>query len=292
MYRTLVAKARKRHVQQQIRWANSAGDLRGTKREAGTGRGKRRRGRPRKPGSGEAHKKRAAFKASQPVHVTLRAVDRVGRLRTRGVYQAMQRALVVLFAHETCRVVHLSIQHNHVHLLVEAENRLALARGMQALQISAAKHINAEISTGRSQTASWYAARTRGARSATDPAAASGSTLPAKRRRGTVFPDRYHAEIIKTPRQARNALAYVLNNWRKHREDRAGAARAWRIDPFSSAWCFDGWAERADEPFVWKLRASYEPMTTWLPRTWLLSEGWRRYGLVSVNEVPSSRSRA
>ncbi len=96
-----MGKGRKRHVQQRLRWRNRAGDLRGTKREEGKGTGKRRRGRPRKPGAGEGHKVRAAFKASEPVHVTLRAVAAVGRLRTRGVYRAMQRALVVLFVSVT-----------------------------------------------------------------------------------------------------------------------------------------------------------------------------------------------
>ena len=110
-----------------------------------------------------------------------------------------------------------------------------------------------------------------------------------KRRKGSVFADRYHATIIKTPRQARHELAYVLNNWRKHREDRRGAARGWTIDPFATGWCFDGWRERADEPFVWKLRATYEPIPVWRPKTWLLTEGWRRYGLVSTHEVPSAR---
>jgi hypothetical protein len=82
----------------------------------------------------------------------------------------------------------------------------------------------------------------------------------------------------------------VLNNWRKHREHRKDFARGWLIDPFTTGWCFDGWKERADEPFVWKLRASYQPMPSWRPRTWLLSEGWRRYGLVSVYEVPGPRA--
>jgi hypothetical protein len=104
-----------------------------------------------------------------------------------------------------------------------------------------------------------------------------------------VFPDRYHEEIIRTPKQARNALAYVLNNWRKHGEHRRDPARTWLIDPFSTGWSFDGWKERADEPFIWKLRASYEPMMSWRPRTWLLREGWRRHGLVSVYEVPGPR---
>ena len=82
----------------------------------------------------------------------------------------------------------------------------------------------------------------------------------------------------------------LLNNWRRHREDRAPFAQGWLIDPFSTGWSFDGWKERADDPFIWKLRASYEPMMSWRPRTWLLREGWRRYGLVSVYEVPGPRA--
>ncbi len=123
---------------------------------------------------------------------------------------------------EGFRIVHLSIQRTHVHLLVEARNKGALAAGMQGLQISAAKHLNAAISKGK----------------------------PGPRRRGTVFPDRYHAEIITSPRQARHALSYVLNNWRKHQEDRAAPMSSWKIDWFSSAAMFPGWAEYGDKAFL------------------------------------------
>ena len=77
-----------------------------------------------------------------------------------------------------------------------------------------------------------------------------------KRRRGSVFPDRYHQEIIDSPRQARNALAYVLNNWRKHREDQARFAGAWLVDPFSTGVLFAGWKERASSDVMWKPRTS------------------------------------
>ena len=119
---------------------------------------------------------------------------------------------MVVGKYEDVRIVHLSIQRTHVHLLVEATNKTALARGMKAFQISAAKLINAAVSV-------------RGAR----------------RRRGQVFTDRYHAELIESPRQARRALAYVLNNWRKHREDRGVRQRRWLVDPFSSGISFGGW---------------------------------------------------
>ena len=279
-----MGRARKRHVQQELRYANSAGNLRGVRSEprrkrrkarlAADGTVKRPVGRPPKgKRSSERHKVRPALKASDPVHVTLRVADDIARkgLRKRGIYKAVREAMLVTYRDESCRIVHQSIQDSHLHLLVEADNRTALARGMQAFQISAAKHINAAVSNA----GSWWERR----RMRTKP----------KRRKGAVFPDRYHEEIIRTPKQARNALAYVLNNWRKHGEHRRDHARTWLIDPFSTGWSFDGWKERADEPFVWKLRASYEPMMSWRPRTWLLSEGWRRHGLVSVYEVPGPR---
>jgi REP element-mobilizing transposase RayT len=279
-----MGRARKRHVQQDLRFANSAGNLRGLRSEkrrkrrkprvAANGTVKRPVGRPPKSWrSSERHKVRPAIKASEPVHVTLRVADDIARhgLRKRGIYKAVREAMLVAFRNESCRIVHQSIQDSHLHLLVEADNRMALARGMQAFQISAAKHINAAVSNA----GSWWERR----RMLTKP----------ERRKGSVFPDRYHEEIIRTPKQARNALAYVLNNWRKHGEHRRDHARSWLIDPFSTGWSFDGWKERADEPFVWKLRASYEPMMSWRPRTWLLSQGWRRHGLVSVYEVPGPR---
>lgn len=106
------------------------------------------------------------------------------------------------------------------------------------------------------------------------------------RRRGQVFTDRYHVEIIRTPRQARHALAYVLNNWRKHRED---AARTWLVDPFSTGWSFMGWKQLERALVLWRVPETYEPMFVWLPKTWLLYEGWRRHGLVDCREVPSQR---
>jgi hypothetical protein len=102
-----------------------------------------------------------------------------------------------------------------------------------------------------------------------------------------VFPDRYHCEVITCPRQARNVLAYVLNNWRKHREDRRVVARAWRIDPFSSGACFGGWLEQADNPMLWAIPPTYDRMMVSRPRSWLLRAGWQGHGLISIREVPA-----
>jgi hypothetical protein len=100
---------------------------------------------------------------------------------------------------------------------------------------------------------------------------------------GKVFAFRYHATQIVTPRQARNCLAYVLNNWRHHREDLAGAQRlATKVDWYSSGVTFTGWSR---DPRI-ELPAGYAPLPTSPPRTSLLRFDWTRFGLIDVFEVP------
>ena len=227
-------------------------------------RGGKRRGAGR-PARGERpsepHRERPFLHERHPVHVVLRAVDVVGNLRRRCVWQAIREATLTTALREDFRIVHLSLQRTHVHLIVEAKDKEALARGMQGFQISAAKHLNAAISKGR----------------------------PGPRRRGAVFPDRYYAEIITSPTQARHTLSYVMNNWRKHKEDRAKPMSSWKIDWFSTAAMFPGWAEYGDEVFLWRGPPTYDPLIVYQPRTWLLREGWKKSGPISCREVPSTR---
>ena len=227
-------------------------------------RGGKRRGAgrpPTGPRASERHKKRPFLHERYPVHVVLRTIAAVGNLRRRCVYQAIREATLTTARREDFRIVQLSLQRTHVHLIVEAASKQALAAGMQGFQVSAAKHLNAAISKGR----------------------------PGPRRRGAVFPDRYHAEIITSPTQARHTLSYVMNNWRKHQEDRAQPMSAWTIDWFSSAAQFPGWAEYGDEVFLWRGPPTYDPLFVYQPRTWLLREGWKRVGTISYREVPSAK---
>jgi hypothetical protein len=98
-------------------------------------------------------------------------------------------------------------------------------------------------------------------------------------RTGRVLADRCHVHVLKTPREVRNAIAYVLLNARRHVAKRghevSGIAR---IDRASSGRWFSGWrdspAEGQDRPAVAA------------PRTWLLQVGWRRRGLIDSAEVP------
>jgi hypothetical protein len=139
------------------------------------------------------------------------------------------------------RVVHFTLQSNHIHFLLEASDARALSRGMQGLCVRIARRLNRS-----------------------------------RRRAGPLFADHYHARALKTPREVRNALVYVLNNARKH------GARDADLDPYSSARWFDGWREL--EP------ASEDRMTS-VPRTWLLSVGWRRHGEIRVLEAPALETR-
>ncbi|HUJ57115.1 MAG TPA: transposase [Kofleriaceae bacterium] len=221
--------------------------------------GKRRgAGRPRRgKRAGEPHKKRPPLAHGNPVHVTIRAARDLGSLRKSDTYAAIRAAtLTAARQHADFHIVHISIQATHVHLIVEASDRVALARGMQGFEISAARHVNRAITKRLGM-----------------------------RRTGPVFPDRYHPRILNSPRSVRHAIAYVLNNWRHHGAHVHAFARRWRIDPFSSAIGFDGWkslAPSAPPP-------SYKAMWTWLPRTWLLSTGWRRHGLIRADEIPGLR---
>ena len=112
---------RKRHVQQAL-------FRRGGKRR-GAGR------KPTGPRAGERHAARPEFKPSQPLHVVMRVAPSVGSLRRRKLYKAMRDATITAALREHFRIVHISLQRDHVHLIVEAEHKAALARGMQRFTI-------------------------------------------------------------------------------------------------------------------------------------------------------------
>ena len=239
-------RTRKRHVQQEL-------FRRGGKRK-GAGR------KPKGKRAGSPHTRRPTIKPHHALHVVLRVVPAVGNMRRRSMYKAMRDASIIAALRARFRIVHISIQRTHVHLLAEAEDQIALARGMQGFQISAARNINTALGTDK------Y-----------------------RRRRGPVFADRYHVEVITSPKQARHTLLYVLNNWRRHREDQAGLPSTWLVDPFSSGIMFPDWKELEDKDVMWPVRETYDPLMVFRPRSWLLREGWKIHGPISARDVPSQR---
>ena len=216
--------------------------------------------KPKGKKAGEKHGKRPRLLPSQPVHVTLRVEKDVSKLRTRDMYRAIRYATLAVAEREDFRICHLSIQNGHLHLIAEADGRMPLSRGVRAFEISAARHINAAASKRRSTP-----------------------------RRGRVFADRYHARALNSPKSVRNAIRYVVNNWRKHGEDKKSFAQGWLVDPFSSGIRFQGWFELEDQLWMWQPSSpDYEALWVWLPKTWLLKVGWRRAGPISVHDVPAA----
>jgi putative transposase len=249
-----MARRRKRHIQTSFEYK--------TLDKNGQHRGGRRKNAGRKPtGDFASHTPRPSINSRNPQHATLRAVPEVGWLRRLDIYAAVRHALrTVLPRAEEFRIVHLSVQNAHIHLLVEANDKRALANGMRALQISAAKAINAAYSKRRHVS-----------------------------RRGRVFADRYYTEDISSVRQVRNTLSYVLNNWRRHRDD-DGAYSLFdgRLDPYASGLAFSGWRELLPEE-ARTLPRDYEPPEVSAPRTWYLRTGWTKATAISMFEMPGPR---
>ncbi len=200
------------------------------------------------------HRARAEHRARHPVHVTLRAFTHSLRSQhiVRTVLGALRDANMSQF-----HLAHYSIQENHVHLIVEAENKHALSSGMRGLMIRIAQRVNRLLS-----------------------------------QRGRFWADRWHGNPLTSPRQVRNALVYVLKNRHKHAPSPNGAARAARgegtrssesgwLDPLSSAQWFNGFAHPIPTSF-----RSVGPPCVAFPISWLLAVGWRRHGLIESSETP------
>ncbi len=211
-------------------------------------RGGKRRGAGRKPRgarAGVAHRPRPVIRKLTPVHVTVKLVPEVGSLRRRKLIDAMRGAFRSGKVKDGFRICQFSIQRDHVHLVTEAESNRDLAKGMQGWEIRVARRVNRRLG-----------------------------------RKGRVFADRFHAVPVRSPRQLRNTLCYVLQNALRHGE----RVEEWSgIDPFSSAWHFDGWAHdrwrRGLDP-----PSGEEPVAR--PESWLLRTGWRRWGHIGPSEVP------
>jgi hypothetical protein len=175
--------------------------------------------------------------------VTIKVRAGLPSLRRKSVVRAFERSLAALrAARGGFRVIHYSLQANHTHFVVEAANAAELGRGMKALGTRFARIVN----------------RAFGAR-------------------GAVLRDRYHARVLRTPREVRNALAYVLLNVRKHRAQR-GLVTPPQPDAASSARWFSGWA--------CGVLPARDPPVVAAARSWLLRVGWRRWGRIALAEAP------
>ena len=206
---------------------------------------KSRAGRKPTGSAGVHHVPRSTLDRRYPVHVTTRMLD-VKKLRKGRCYRAVRRSLAEGCLRPRFRVVEFTVMHNHIHLICEAEDRPSLSRGLQGLFIRMAKALNRVLG-----------------------------------RKGKVFADRYQDHVLRTPAEVRNALAYVLNNYRRHAQRWGRKMAGGWLDPCSSAPEFREWTGRTRA--VWRHRWE-TPMPR--ARTWMLGEGWQRAGPILVNAVP------
>ncbi len=107
--------------------------------------GGRRPGAGRKPKgarAGASHRARPEHDPRHPVHVTMRVVGSAAGLRCKDMYLAVREATIASAQREGFRIVQMSIQRDHLHLIVEADSRAALSSGVRGFSISAARQIN------------------------------------------------------------------------------------------------------------------------------------------------------
>jgi REP element-mobilizing transposase RayT len=169
-------------------------------------------------------------------------------LRSLRLVRQFERSLAVACDRGRFRVVHYSIQADHVHLIVEAASSRDLAAGMKSIGARVSRAVNRVFA-----------------------------------RRGPVLADRYHLHVLRTPREVRQAIAYVLLDSRRHlAKRRRPLPRPTCVDPASSGRWFDGWRKAPElDPSG--------PTAVTQARTWLLASGWRRHGLLDPAEVPGCR---
>lgn len=138
-----------------------------------------------------AHRSRGKHCRAHPVHVTLRS--RSFKLREQAVIRTVLGALRAS-NRDWFRVAQYSVQANHIHLIVEAEDARSLSSSMRGLVVRIARRVNRLLGGF-----------------------------------GRFWADRWHGVALTTPSQVRNVLVYVLQNWRKHAHNNAIRA----LDPCS-----------------------------------------------------------
>jgi hypothetical protein len=186
-------------------------------------------GRKQQRDRGPSHAGRPALSGREAVHVTVKVRAHVWNLRTRRCFEILCAAFVAGCNRFGMRVIGLGIQGNQLHLLVEAACATALAAGMKGLEVRIARGLN----------------RLMG-------------------RRGAVFVERFHAHVLRTPREVRRAMHYVSRNTAKHAAQVGRPLPADYRDPYTVGY----FGARTLFPEGTKGMAVE-------PETWLLKYGWR-----------------
>jgi REP element-mobilizing transposase RayT len=202
-------------------------------------------GRKRGPHPRDPHRCRQPLSAAHPCHVTLKLRSGIPSLRTVRFVREFERSMRAVRERSRFRVVHYTLQSDHIHLIVEASSGRDLASGMKSIGARVAHAVGRVFGL-----------------------------------RGRVLADRFHLHVLRSPREVRNSIAYVLLNARRHlAKSKQRIDPHPRVAPASSGRWFDGW-----QSHVVKSEAHDPPVSR--ARSWLLRVGWRRHGRIAVTEVP------
>lgn len=182
-------------------------------------------------------------------------------MREHSLFVVIRQALAAAKHQFGFSLVHFSVQRDHLHLVAEAIDRRALSRGVQGLSIRLARAVNRQLE-----------------------------------RKGRLFADRYHARALKTPREVRFALRYVLLNVRKHAlARRRDGVPAGFVDSRSSAAWFRDFARPEELAFgahaaraEWlRTSGSAEPPVV-EASLWLLRFGQHGADFFDIDEIPGA----
>ena len=172
--------------------------------------------------------------------VTIKLKKGLKSLRRTVELAVVMAAIARVNAGGDVRIVEFSIMSNHIHLIAEAKDSARLSKGMASFNTGLGMRLN---------------------------------RLWDRVGQGSVFLERFHLEVIKSPTQMRNVLTYVLRNDVHHRMGLGG------LDPCSSAVSFGGFVERQGGAKV--------PCVSVEAQTWLLRVGWMeagRKGLLTIQD--------
>lgn len=133
-------------------------------------------GRKRIHSKGVAHREREKIKPTTPLHINFKYKTYI---KNKICLRLLKKAILNSRKHGL-RIIHFSLQSNHVHLIVEAETNQILTKGMRSLTVTFAKGLD----------------------------------------RGRVQLDRFHLHVLKSLRETKNAVHYVLFNSQKHGSSR------------------------------------------------------------------------
>lgn len=187
-------------------------------------------GRARIHSKGVAHRTREMVNAKTPMHINFKYRCSI---RNKDCLRILKKAIVNA-RRFGLRINQFSLQHNHIHLIVEADTNEILTRGMRSLTITFAKRLD----------------------------------------KGRVQLERYHLHVLRTIRETKNAIYYVLFNKQKHEKGTCST-----VDEYGSLYYVNNWKELVKafaikEKMLLRIRHLKDHWRQDSPKSWLLSRAF------------------